>query len=214
MFVDDVPTGKGCNCVCPGCNEKLIAKNDGKVRQHHFSHISNKECITGYQTVIHLLAKDIIEELKIFPMALHGKYLSACEVYKEVNLEKYGFIPDVFGFTPITDGPNIIGKIPIVIEIFVTHKVDEEKKNKIVKAGMLAIEIDLSHVESSIKEELTNEIYNPKNWNLINGKIGAQYLPQVHLPVQQLVNLYRATYGTNPSRGRISYRNNYHRKRR
>lgn len=196
MYINDVPNGLECNCICPGCKEKLIAKNDGKVREHHFAHASNKECITGYQTMIHLLAKDIIENFKIFPMALHGKYLSACEVYKEVNLNQFGFIPDIFGFSPIKDGPNIIGKIPVIIEIFVTHKVDEEKKNKIIKAGIPAMEIDLSTVKFSTINELAKEIYNSKNWNLINGKIGQQYLPQIQIPVQQLVNMYRATFGS------------------
>ena len=196
MYINDVPNGLECNCICPGCKEKLIAKNDGKVREHHFAHASNKECITGYQTMIHLLAKDIIENFKIFPMALHGKYLSACEVYKELNLNQFGFIPDIFGFSPITDGPNIIGKIPVIIEIFVTHKVDEEKKNKIIKAGIPAMEIDLSNVKFSTINELVKEIYNSKNWNLINGKIGQQYLPQIQIPVQQLVNMYRATFGS------------------
>ena len=155
MYINDVPNGLECNCICPGCKEKLIAKNDGKVREHHFAHASNKECITGYQTMIHLLAKDIIEAMKIFPMALNGKYLSACEIYKEVNLNQFGFVPDIFGFIPITDGPNIIGKIPVIIEIFVTHKVDEEKKNKIIKAGIPAMEIDLSNVEFSTIDVLT-----------------------------------------------------------
>lgn len=215
MYINDVPNGLECNCICPGCKEKLIAKNDGKVREHHFAHASNKECITGYQTMIHLLAKDIIENFKIFPMALNGKYLSACEVYKEVNLNQFGFIPDIFGFTPITDGPNIIGKIPVIIEIFVTHKVDEEKKNKIIKAGIPAMEIDLSTVKFSTINELAKEIYNSKNWNLINGKIGQQYLPQIQIPVQQLVNMYRATFGSysNTPRYTKSGSSKYYRRR-
>ena len=165
--------------------------------------------------MIHLLAKDIIEAMKIFPMALNGKYLSACEIYKEVNLNQFGFVPDIFGFTPITDGPNTIGKIPVIIEIFVTHKVDEEKKNKIINAGIPAMEIDLSNVEFSTIDELTREIYNSKNWNLINGKIGQQYLPKLQIPVQQLVNMYRATFGgySNTPRYTNSGSRKYYRRR-
>lgn len=67
MYINDVPNGLECNCICPGCKEKLIAKNDGKVREHHFAHASNKECISGYQTMIHLLAKAIIVNKRILP---------------------------------------------------------------------------------------------------------------------------------------------------
>lgn len=215
VYINDVPNGLECNCVCPGCKEKLIAKNDGKIREHHFAHANNNECITGYQTMIHLLAKDIIEETKIFPIAFKGKLLSACKIYKEIPLEEFGFIPDIIGFSPITAGPNIVGKIPVIIEIYVTHKVDEEKKNKIIKSGILAMEVNLSKVDFSTKENLVCDIYNPNNWTLINGKIGQQYLPKIQIPVQQVVNMYRAV-SCNPTQTRYhnnGYRN-YYRKRR
>jgi predicted Zn-ribbon and HTH transcriptional regulator len=35
--VADVPSGKGCRCVCPSCNIPLIAKK-GKVNEWHFAH--------------------------------------------------------------------------------------------------------------------------------------------------------------------------------
>ena len=165
--------------------------------------------------MIHLLAKDIIEETKVFPIAYRGNYLSACEIYKEVPLKAFSFIPDIIGFSPITDGPNIIGKIPVIIEIYVTHKVDEAKKNKIIKSGIPAMEVNLSSVEFSTKENLIRDIYNPNNWTLINGKIGQQYLPKIQIPVQQLVNMYRSV-SCNPTQTRYhnnGYRN-YYRKRR
>ncbi len=214
MYINDVPNGLECNCICPGCKEKLIAKNDGKIREHHFAHASNKEYITGYQTMIHLLAKDIIENFKILPIASNGKYISACEVYKEVNLNQFGFIPDILGFTPITDGPSIIGKIPVIIEIFVTHRVDEEKKNKIIKAGIPAMEVDLSNVNFTTIDELAMEIYNSKNWKLINGKVSQRYLPQLQIPVQQLINMYRAAmYNSGPRYTTYSNRRNYRKRR-
>lgn len=33
VYVDDVPNGVACNCICPYCRENLIARH-GKEREH------------------------------------------------------------------------------------------------------------------------------------------------------------------------------------
>lgn len=215
VHIDTVKNGLECGCVCPSCKEPLVAKNDGKIREHHFAHANGADCGTGYQTMIHLLAKDIIEELKIFPLFLNGKYLSACEIHKEVSLVKeFGIIPDILGFTPVTDGPNIIGKIPVIVEIYVTHKVDDEKAAIIKRQGIPAVEVDLSNVEFTTREALINEIYNPKNWKLINGNIGRQYLPRVTIPITGLVNAYRSLGSHTTPRYSLYSKRGYYRRRR
>jgi hypothetical protein len=41
----EVPNGKDCNCVCPGCGRPLIAKNNEEnVREKHFSHMGHDNC--------------------------------------------------------------------------------------------------------------------------------------------------------------------------
>lgn len=39
VYVDDVPRGKSCNCICPNCRENLIARH-GNERKHGFAHAS------------------------------------------------------------------------------------------------------------------------------------------------------------------------------
>ena len=221
MFVDDVPNGLECNCICPGCKEKLIAKNDGKIREHHFAHSSNKECVTGYQTMIHLLAKAIIFNKKIIPgFAPNNKILVASEIACEVRLEEYNIIPDLLALASVTINYQVIGAvqklIPFIIEIYVTHKVDDEKAAIIKKSGIPAIEINLSKTEATTADELIKEIYNPANWNYINKDIGKQFIPDIRLNLPNLYGLLPVVYpSSRPTTRRSNYgHKGYYRKRR
>lgn len=62
VFIDEVNKGLSCNCVCPSCNENLIAKNGGTKRIHHFAHASGVDCDAAYETMLHKLAKVKIQE--------------------------------------------------------------------------------------------------------------------------------------------------------
>lgn len=62
VYIDDVAKGLNCNCVCPECKEKLIAKK-GKERQPHFAHCSNNpNCTGGIMSAIHWLSENIDDQ--------------------------------------------------------------------------------------------------------------------------------------------------------
>ena len=183
VFVDEVPKGQACNCTCPKCGEKLIARQ-GKHNTHSFAHVSGKICKYAYETSLHLLAKKILSEkrglIKI-PALLRNETSTRGEkdVIEEeclvrpdmVAVEKPigGFIPDVLIFY---DGNEL------AIEIFVTHKVDNEKLDLIENAGISAIEINLSSIERNISEDelriilesgdYTRWLFNKKHKELIS----------------------------------------------
>lgn len=157
--------GIKCGCVCPQCGAPLIAKAMGSVRRPHFAH-STKSCdlISAQQTALHLLAKEIIaREKKIFLPSIEisrpnysdkgwdwevvtmlpaSVILSPARQWlcDSVDVEKSesGYIPDL---------RVIIQGKPCLIEIAVTHFVDEEKKNKIVDSKIPLVEIDLSDLK-------------------------------------------------------------------
>ena len=58
ISIEDADRGLKCGCVCPACGEPLVAKKGTKV-MHHFAHHSGSTCEYGYETSLHLMAKDI-----------------------------------------------------------------------------------------------------------------------------------------------------------
>ncbi len=145
VHVSSVPRGLECNCVCPCCEAPLVAKK-GEVRTAHFAHASGKDCKHGLQTSLHIAAKRVLEESRciLLPPAvvrvrnLHWEITPTIRVQlDEVRLEKrfHNIVPDVIC---TAKGRTLI------VEIAVTHFVDEAKLSKIETAGVSAVEIDLS----------------------------------------------------------------------
>ena len=114
VYIDRVQNGIDCGCVCPKCHQKLIAKNDGEKREHHFAHYGEygkggkRECIDYNETVKHLLAKEIIVENKkvkfpVYPNNSSSKFAVPAELksFSKVEDEKIikgiNLIPDICG---------------------------------------------------------------------------------------------------------------------
>ncbi|MCL2328537.1 MAG: hypothetical protein FWC39_08510 [Bacteroidetes bacterium] len=182
--ISEVSNGLKCECICPACEKKLIARNGGTKKIPHFAHYKNPECRYGAQTAVHLLAKEILEKSKkikippILPTFInteiektndgfisHGELLETKECYiniDKVYLEKklrHKFIPDVI----------IVAKNKqLIVEIAVTHFVGRKKLDKIKKEQISALEIDLSKIENfnSIDEleHLIIENIENKEW--------------------------------------------------
>ena len=172
VSIDEVDKGALCGCICPSCGENLIAKK-GNIKSHHFAHISGSNCAYGYETSLHRLAKEIMEELDyiILPSVEIGNgkkngkilYKPFKAKIQKIDLEKkYNNIrPDIL----ITVNSKIL-----VIEIYVNHKVDFEKIQKVKADNLPMIEINLrelnkdkeKNVPSKIKEIL-KEIFLSEN---------------------------------------------------
>lgn len=165
--ISEVDRGKACECRCPVCNEKLIARK-GTIRVNHFAHVSGTECKYGLQSSIHYLAKEIIEENKSLWLPavsythmdesgrLHPNTILFSEglyYVDEVKLEKKydEYIPDVILYK---------NNHVLIVEIYVTHKVDDKKLEKIRKSKISVIEIDLSKVTRQIDKETLRRIIN------------------------------------------------------
>ena len=81
--ISDVESGLKCSCVCPACGERLVAKKGDKM-MHHFAHYSGANCAYGYESSLHLAAKDILSRAK--KMTLPPVYVNFPDSYKEDEL--------------------------------------------------------------------------------------------------------------------------------
>ena len=180
VSIDDVPSGKECGCVCPACGDELIARK-GQKRMHHFAHRSNEDCEYGYESSLHLAAKDILSRSKKmvippiyveFPQSGKPKELISKErkiPIDDVELEKRfdDIIPDIVVYS---------GDKYFFIEIYVTHPIDDEKLKKLKEKNISTIEIDLSKIKRDISVEELSDILlktSPqKSWkyNAVSGK--------------------------------------------
>ena len=148
VLVDKALPGEVYNC--PACKEIVIAKK-GQKKVHHFAHKSGSNCQYGYQTSVHLMAKEIIEKTHRIIIPGRGK-VDVDEVIVETKLGS--IIPDIL---VICDGKKYI------IEVLVTHQVDDEKKEKIKVLDISAIEVNLSDYKQMVDEKaLENELYRPE----------------------------------------------------
>ena len=176
VSIEDIPKenyGLRCGCVCPGCGGALVARLKGENRRKHFGHRSGSACDIAYaqQTALHMIAKEIIEQEKVFAFpnysisladiqwhdSFHALYsLPQTLEYRKaytakctsVILEKKvsDFVPDIV--------VDIHGRT-CLIEIAVTHFVDEVKQQKINEPGLPVVEVDLS---AFIGQQITRDI--------------------------------------------------------
>lgn len=192
VFIDDLTEserGLKCGCICPCCGEPMIAKM-GDYNEHHFAHASQSDCLGGYETALHSLAKKVMEDgasmmLPAFKpvYSSNGGFFIDEEgiLFKDYKSEPQVIVPDSDSVkTECSIGsirPDVVfnykGKA-LIVEFYVTHAVDEEKRNKIIDSGISAIEVDLTpllekiHTKKDVRDFIEKDtihrkwIYNSK----------------------------------------------------
>ena len=165
VHIDDVPRGLKCECVCPACGGALIAQK-GRIKAHHFAHAKGEDCAAGYETALHLVAKDLLLERREVALPAvevsFSSYRKPIEIAPErvdslesVQLERRvgEIIPDVLA---------TVGGRKLLIEIRVTHTVDDLKLAKIRRLNLSTVEIDLSNSRSGLSlDELASHVIEP-----------------------------------------------------
>lgn len=152
VTIDEVLSGLDCNCSCPACHEKLIARK-GPFTVHHFAHQTNIDCNKGVEAILHRLCKEIIaKEKKItIPALLYGQS-QQYEVFPETEISV-----DAVKLQHIGDNmvPDIIiesrGHL-LLVEITANQRVSPEKKELLVSRNMAGIEINITETLKDLFE--------------------------------------------------------------
>jgi hypothetical protein len=168
--VSEVERGLQCGCFCPNCNSPLIARKGGGMI-HHFAHKNEGNCKGALETTLHLGAKDILDRFKkimLPPVITFLRWDYSILLYNEqtlvfdkISLEKRldDIIPDII--------IEIQGK-ELIIEIAVSHYIDNRKKEKIERLNISTLEIDLrkykKHINFKELEDILINTSKHKSW--------------------------------------------------
>lgn len=171
VHISEVERGLACRCVCSACGHPLQARKGPKVRPY-FAHDKGSEC--SVETVIHNMAKKIImdtgeiyipattcEILNYVYYDMPGQVISLSDVQEEYDMSNIR--PDIIGYYN--------GK-PLLIEVYVTHKIDDDKVLKIKDKGIAAIEINLSNIgyDTDLDKLKNLVLYETSNREWINNE--------------------------------------------
>lgn len=149
VHISQVQQGLACGCVCPVCKKPLVARK-GAVVVPHFAHYQGAECARAAETALHLEAKRILAERREIWLPEVTVSIGSYGRCIEISPERAFALDEVQAECRTGDVvPDIMarcGEIQLMIEITVTHGVDEAKFRKIRQFGISTIEIDLSSV--------------------------------------------------------------------
>lgn len=141
-------------------------------RAPHFAHAPGADCVTAPETSIHLAAKQLIYDRKVFffpaltasveitdamatvHRATRTVWAAARRELLHVELEQpvAAIRPDVL--------IDLAGFGKIAIEVAVTHFADESKKATLQELGLAAVEVDLSDVRDATFEVLEARLFD------------------------------------------------------
>lgn len=161
VHVDNVPNGLECNCICPNCKEKLLARH-GDIREHGFAHHSETRRANleiCYMVILYKLAEHLLQiKKRIRVPAYYGifkeKDIEFTNVMVDSRYEREDKQPDVVATTK--DGEQYL------VEFSFKHKVQHKKE--IDYHNLSCIEIDLSgQTLESLNEFLFNSSDN-RRW--------------------------------------------------
>lgn len=173
VHISDVPSGLACGCICPGCRDRLIARK-GVEKAPHFAHHGDVPCRYALESALHKLAKQVLNE-RLELLIPEVRAALAGETLVSYEATPYRFDEAMLEYPVGAIVPDVIvrsGRHRLLVEIFVTHRCDDEKVARVRGLGLSCVEIDLrrlprdatrAQVENALLASAPRHwIYNPK----------------------------------------------------
>ncbi|MDQ9169000.1 hypothetical protein Q8A64_01115 [Oxalobacteraceae bacterium R-40] len=167
--IHDVPSGLACACTCLACQEPVIARK-GAVRRWSFAHGADRPmpCEWAAETALHYAMKQLIAEerrilipqlaISVQQKTSYGETLSKSKTFPEQEIAldtvylEYSVHPIRPDVVAVSNGRKLL------IEIVVTHDVDETKRTHIKKIGASAIRINLKRFERTVDRDALHRL--------------------------------------------------------
>lgn len=153
--IKEAARGLACDCVCPGCGGRLVARK-GSLRAWHFAHAPGQSvCADGPETALHRAAKEIVAEWRT--LTLHARTISETleDRFGVKRREEERLPAETFVVRDARIEAALAGLRPdlllrgddgrqLAVEIRVTHRVDEVKQQRLRDQKIATVELDLS----------------------------------------------------------------------
>ncbi|AME28578.2 competence protein CoiA family protein [Burkholderia sp. PAMC 26561] len=150
MHVSEVDRGRACRCSCAACDRAVVAKK-GAHNVFHFAHDVSGSCATAAETALHRAIKQVIAdgdviavpELVVEATAAYNGHTKSSRTVLEERRVSYNSprleerIADI-----VADAVVLVSGRDLIIEVAVTHRVDDDKRAKIARIGLSALELE------------------------------------------------------------------------
>lgn len=176
---DEVERGRACQCVCPGCNVEVIAKQ-GTERMWHFAHAKGEKCVEGYEVSIHELAKQMLRQrMELLLPSLTAK-MSDIDAYGQLLEEQVPVLESCLVKLEACKTGEYLGGVnvdaigllkghKILIEVTVFHRLMPDKLARLAQTEIPSMQINLEQFQSrqanrSLLEKAIFEDENIRRW--------------------------------------------------
>lgn len=154
VHVSEVDRGRACQCICSACNNAVVAKK-GTHNAWHFAHDVSRSRATAAETALHRAIKQVIADGNVIGVpelvveataTYNGHTRSALKVLEQRRLSYSSPRLEVRIADIIADAVVCVAGRVLMVEVAVTHRVDDDKRAKIAQIGLSAVELEAWHL--------------------------------------------------------------------